>query len=260
MPSSNGGLPITNYVVQRSYNGGRTWVSLSDGVSTNRFYTVTGLTNGATYQFRVAARNAVGWSRVSNVVTATPDGVSVGHASLLVIPATTSDHDDRTTSADSTTTTSSQHSTTRPRRAPRHDHGTAAGAPSSTDGTDDLGRRGRHRRSATSSGSTPTATGCRTRTRRASRESSRAPRRRQVSSSTRDVTDRLRHVRVQRRCRTGPTCSSSSSRTATTSRCPTRASTTSSTPTSSPSTNSGALHARTSSASPPNSRTASTSA
>ena len=71
-PSSSGGLPITDYVIQRSYNGGRTWVSLSDGVSTNRFYRATGLTNGATYQFRVAARNAVGWSPVSNVVTATP--------------------------------------------------------------------------------------------------------------------------------------------------------------------------------------------
>ena len=63
-PSADRRRPITDYVVQRSYNGGATWVSLSDGVSTSRSYTATGLTNGATYQFRVAARNAVGWGPV----------------------------------------------------------------------------------------------------------------------------------------------------------------------------------------------------
>ena len=67
-------VPITDYVIQRSWNGGRTWVSLSDGVSTNRSYTVGGHTNGATYLFRVAARNAVGWSPPSNVVGGDPAG------------------------------------------------------------------------------------------------------------------------------------------------------------------------------------------
>ena len=54
-PSATGGVPITDYVVQRSYNGGATWVSLSDGLGTHRSFVVTGHTNGNTYLFRVAA-------------------------------------------------------------------------------------------------------------------------------------------------------------------------------------------------------------
>jgi hypothetical protein len=72
VPSSDGGLPIYSYVVQGSTDGGRTWRTWSSVPATNRFYAATGLTNGATYQFRVAARNALGDSRVSNIVTATP--------------------------------------------------------------------------------------------------------------------------------------------------------------------------------------------
>ena len=33
-------------------------------------YTVTGLTSGKTYQFRVEARNSIGYSNYSNVITA----------------------------------------------------------------------------------------------------------------------------------------------------------------------------------------------
>jgi hypothetical protein len=71
-PAETGGVPITDYIVQRSSNRGRTWDSLNDGVSTGRTYTATGLTDGATYQFRVRARNEKGWGQASNIVTATP--------------------------------------------------------------------------------------------------------------------------------------------------------------------------------------------
>jgi subtilisin family serine protease len=73
-PSSNGGAPITDYRVQRSADGGRTWWTVADGVSSVRRATVGGLTNGRRYYFRVAARNRVGvgpWSRAVSVIPVT---------------------------------------------------------------------------------------------------------------------------------------------------------------------------------------------
>jgi titin len=57
---SNGGSVITDYLVQFSSNGGTTWSTFSDGTSTSTSTTVTGLTNGAAYVFRIAAVNAIG--------------------------------------------------------------------------------------------------------------------------------------------------------------------------------------------------------
>lgn len=61
-PTNNGGLPITGYDVQYSSNGGSSWTSASSAfrTSTATAQTVTGLANGTTYLFRVAAINAVG--------------------------------------------------------------------------------------------------------------------------------------------------------------------------------------------------------
>ena len=56
-PLSNGGSAITDYIIQRSPNGSTGWVTITDGVSTTTGYTVTGLTNGTRYYFRVFARN-----------------------------------------------------------------------------------------------------------------------------------------------------------------------------------------------------------
>ena len=71
-PADNGGSVITDYVVQRSANGSSGWTTVTDGVSSATTVTVTGLTNGNTYYFRVAAKNAIGTganSAVSAVVT-----------------------------------------------------------------------------------------------------------------------------------------------------------------------------------------------
>jgi hypothetical protein len=59
-PSSNGGAAITDYVVQFSSNNGSTWRTFSDGVRSSTGATVTGLTAGTSYVFRVAAKNAAG--------------------------------------------------------------------------------------------------------------------------------------------------------------------------------------------------------
>ncbi|NDG03692.1 MAG: fibronectin type III domain-containing protein, partial [Synechococcaceae bacterium WBB_34_004] len=59
-PVSNGGAVTVDYVVQFSSNGGATWNTFADGVSTATNATITGLANGTAYVFRVAAVNSVG--------------------------------------------------------------------------------------------------------------------------------------------------------------------------------------------------------
>jgi titin len=59
-PANPGGTPVTDYDIEYSADAGTTWVPFADGVSPATTATVTGLTNGTTYVFRVIARNAVG--------------------------------------------------------------------------------------------------------------------------------------------------------------------------------------------------------
>jgi subtilisin family serine protease len=90
-PTQSGGTNVTDYVVEYLSNGGSTWVVFADGVSASTTATVTGLTNGTTYQFRVKAVNGGGTSEASSTataivgvpsaptaLTATPLGLSVG--------------------------------------------------------------------------------------------------------------------------------------------------------------------------------------
>ncbi|MBI1377354.1 MAG: hypothetical protein GC157_07725 [Frankiales bacterium] len=71
-PAPNGGSAVTGYAVERSTDGGLTWSSaVADTGSTALSATVTGLTNGTSYRFRVAAINAMGggaWSAASAAV------------------------------------------------------------------------------------------------------------------------------------------------------------------------------------------------
>ncbi|MEN9506974.1 MAG: hypothetical protein RI958_2900 [Actinomycetota bacterium] len=63
-----GAVPVTDYVVQHSTDG-TNWSTFADGTSTATTASVTGLTNGLTHWFRVAAVNIMGqgtWSAVSD--------------------------------------------------------------------------------------------------------------------------------------------------------------------------------------------------
>ena len=70
-PTNDGGESITHYEYEQNESG--TWTS-TGGTATR--YTVTGLTNGQTYMFRVRAVNSIGASGESNQVTATPSEVT----------------------------------------------------------------------------------------------------------------------------------------------------------------------------------------
>lgn len=68
---SNGGDAITDYAVDYRVSGDVAWTNFLDGVSASTGATVTGLTNGVTYQFRVRAVNGVGTALDSNIPSVT---------------------------------------------------------------------------------------------------------------------------------------------------------------------------------------------
>jgi hypothetical protein len=79
--------PITDYTVQYSSNSGSSWTTFTRSASTTASATVTGLTNGTAYTFRVAGVNGVGtgaYSTASSAVTPTAADPYFSSVSLLL--------------------------------------------------------------------------------------------------------------------------------------------------------------------------------
>jgi hypothetical protein len=86
LPLDNGGAAITNYLVEYSSNSGSTWNSVSRTASTSRFETITSLTNGTDYLFRISAINSVGTGNPSSAASATPSTTASAPTSLIATP------------------------------------------------------------------------------------------------------------------------------------------------------------------------------
>lgn len=86
-PSSNGGSPIRDYKIEYSSNSGSTWDIFSRASSSSISETVTGLTNGTSYIFRVSAKNDPGTGTASTSSGAvTPKTIPSAPTSLIVTP------------------------------------------------------------------------------------------------------------------------------------------------------------------------------
>jgi len=71
-PSSNGGADIADYIIEFKRASEAVWTVFSDGVSVNNAAAVSGLDNGVTYNFRIAAKNSKGIGTYSEVISKTP--------------------------------------------------------------------------------------------------------------------------------------------------------------------------------------------
>jgi hypothetical protein len=71
-PAKANARAVTDYIVQYRREGATTWITFRDGISTARKATVTSLTSGAVYEFRIAARSKAGTGTWSSVVLGTP--------------------------------------------------------------------------------------------------------------------------------------------------------------------------------------------
>lgn len=86
-PASNGGAAISGYEVQYSSDGGSTWTTASSSAQSP--YTLTGLTNGTTYDCQVAAVNPSGVGVFSSPVAFTPSAPPTAPTNFTATPGNT---------------------------------------------------------------------------------------------------------------------------------------------------------------------------
>ena len=85
-PASDGGSPITGYVIERRTAGSSRWLKVNKDVVSELTYKVTDLIEDTEYEFRIMAENKVGrgpCSSVTNSVKA-KDPWSKLHLQLLL--------------------------------------------------------------------------------------------------------------------------------------------------------------------------------
>jgi alpha-tubulin suppressor-like RCC1 family protein len=121
-PASNGGLEVTDYVVEYSVQGSGVWSLFEDEVSTSLSATVTGLVNDTSYSFRISARNIVNTSAtalalsaitpVTTTTTSTTTTSTTTSTTTTVLPTTTSSSTTTTTTVPADTTSSSTSTST----------------------------------------------------------------------------------------------------------------------------------------------------
>lgn len=64
-PESDGGSPITGYILERCDISGKSWLPVNKQPIKETTYKATGLKRDLTYEFRVRAENAIGQSEPS---------------------------------------------------------------------------------------------------------------------------------------------------------------------------------------------------
>ncbi|WP_084074970.1 fibronectin type III domain-containing protein [Demequina sp. NBRC 110052] len=84
-PGDDGGDAVSDYVIELR-EAGDAWETVDDGESASTAATVTGLTNGITYEVRVSAVNAAG-PGLSAEASATPEALPSAPLALEVTPA-----------------------------------------------------------------------------------------------------------------------------------------------------------------------------
>ena len=85
-PANTGGAAISDYQVQFKLTSASTWTTFTDGVSTATAATVTGLTNGTSYDVQIAAINSLGTGGFSTSVTSVPRTVPGAPTALAATP------------------------------------------------------------------------------------------------------------------------------------------------------------------------------
>jgi predicted phage tail protein len=105
-PVANPAAPVVDYRIQYTSNRGATWQLFNDAVSPATSASITGLTTGSTYQFRVAAINSAGMGQFSSPSALVKFGTATQTTTTTVPRSTT------TTVPRSTTTTVPRSTTT----------------------------------------------------------------------------------------------------------------------------------------------------